>query len=151
MARRINRKEFLGVAGASLAGMAIGRNVDAAAPSNPIVIENAKPGTNNWFPSNQAQNREIEGYADLTSVSPGQTIRFYVNTASKTYTIEIYRLGWYGGAGGRLYTTTTRSGIKQAMPVVDPITGLAECKWKTPYSLAIPSGANAWTTGIYLL
>lgn len=86
MARRINRKEFLGVAGASLAGMAIGRNVyAAAAASNPIVIENAKPGTSNWIPSNQAQNREIEGYADLTSVSPGQTIRFYVNTASPTF------------------------------------------------------------------
>ena len=45
MANRISRTEFLGVAGASLAGMAIGRNVDAATTSNPIVIENAKPRT----------------------------------------------------------------------------------------------------------
>ena len=52
MSRRINRKEFLGVAGASLAGFAIGRNAEAAAAANPIVIENAKPGTSNWFPNN---------------------------------------------------------------------------------------------------
>ncbi len=150
MSRRINRKEFLGVAGASLAGLAIGRNAEAAAAANPIVIENAKPGTSNWFPNNQAQNREIEGYADLTSVAPGGTVRFYVNTASRTYTIDIYRLGWYGGAGGRLIKSATQTGIKQAIPAVDSTTGLCECKWKTPYSVTIPTGASAWTTGIYI-
>lgn len=150
MAKRINRKEFLGVAGASLAGIAIGRNAHGAAASNPISVENAKPGTSDWFPNNQAQNREIEGYADLTSVAPGGTIRFYVNTTSKTYRLDIFRLGWYGGAGGRLYKTSTLTGIKQTMPTPNATTGLVECKWKTPYSLLIPSGTNAWTTGMYI-
>ena len=150
MSKRINRKEFLGAAGATLAGMAIGRNAQGAVGANPITIENAKPGTSDWFPNNPAQNREIEGFADLTSVAPGGAIRFYVNTTSKTYRIDIYRLGWYGGAGGRLYKSATLTGIKQTMPTPDATTGLVECKWKTPYSLLIPSGTNAWTTGMYI-
>ena len=152
MSKRINRKEFIGVSAAAIAGTSSIQPVQAAAKgNNPITVENAKAGTTAWQPSNQAQAREIEGYANKTSVAHGESISFYVNTASATYTIDIYRLGWYGGLGGRLYSSVAaRAGIKQSIPVPNSTTGLCECKWKTPYTFTIPSGTSAWTSGIYL-
>ena len=40
---------------------------DSSQAANPIQIENANPGTSGWQLSNPAVNREIEGYASLTS------------------------------------------------------------------------------------
>ena len=151
MSRKINRKDFLLQSGASLTGMAIGANAYAAGASNPISIENALPGTSGWIPTNQAQNREIEGYANKSSVGGGESINFYVNTASKSYTIQIYRLGWYGGAGGRLLKTVTgRAGTKQTIPTPNATTGMVECRWTKPYTLVLPNGTQAWTSGHYL-
>lgn len=148
---RINRKEFLEITGGSLAAAALGTSASfGAEASNPIVVENAQPGTADWEPSNQAQNREIEGYASTTSLIAGQQIKFYVNTASSSYRIDIYRLGWYGGAGGRLYHSVSRRGVRQTIPKPDPLTGMVECKWKSPYTLTLPTGTQAWTSGIYL-
>lgn len=150
MANRINRKQFLGLTASTIAAMNCGGEAHAATGVNAITIENAKTGTTNWEPSNQAQNREIEGYANKTSVAPGESISFYVNTASASYTIDIYRLGWYGGAGGRLHKTVNRTGVKQTIPTPNATTGLVECRWKSPYTLSIPTGTLAWTSGIYL-
>src|SRR4051812_23704114 len=63
--------------------------------------ENAKPGTSEWKLATPALNGEIEGYASLTSAAPGETIRLYVRANDPDYTIEIFRMGWYGGEGGR--------------------------------------------------
>ena len=68
---------------------------------NPVVVENRRPGTDAWRLSDPASHREIEGYGDATSVDRGQEIRFFVNTGSKTYTLEVFRMGWYQGLGGR--------------------------------------------------
>src|SRR5258708_28510414 len=68
-----------------------------AQTQNPVQLENAKPGTTSWNLTNSASNHEIEGYASLTSVNAGQQISFYVNTSDPSFTLTIYRLGWYGG------------------------------------------------------
>ncbi|HEY2645689.1 MAG TPA: choice-of-anchor D domain-containing protein, partial [Candidatus Acidoferrales bacterium] len=60
--------------------------------------ENAKPGDTSWTITNSAKNHEIEGFASATSVNRGSTISFYVNTAAPSFTMDIYRMGWYGGA-----------------------------------------------------
>src|SRR5438093_6465732 len=70
--------------------------------ANPIQTENAIPGTTTWQLSSPADARQIEGYASLTSVNVGGQIKFFVNTADSTYNLAIYRMGWYGGSGGRL-------------------------------------------------
>ena len=94
-----------------------------------------------------ATKREIEGYASATSVAAGGTIRLFVNTASPRFAIDVYRLGWYGGKGGRLVTSTVeRDGRVQVVPPPDA-DGLVECAWTDPYELAIPAD---WVTGIYL-
>lgn len=142
----INRKRFLQLSAGSLASLAVSR-ADAAG-TNPIIEENLKQGTSAWIPNNQAWNREIEGYADRTSVSAGQTIRFFVNTASASYSVEVYRLGWYDGNGGRLYhAASNRPGTRQPIPTPSGSTKLVECRWTNPYSIQIPT---TWLSGVYL-
>ena len=125
-----------------------------AAPSalsaqNPIELENANQGTGDWALTNPALNGEIEGYASLTSVDRGGQIDLFVRTAqATTYRIDVYRLGWYGGAGGRLMQSITNlQGAQHAIPAPDPATGMIECNWPVAFHLAISSD---WTSGAYM-
>ena len=80
--------------------------IDITSPE--ILHENALPGTTNWqIPDASASSTQIQAYASATSVQPGQMLTFYVSTQKQgtPYTVAIYRLGWYGGAGGRLMTS----------------------------------------------
>ena len=111
---------------------------------NPIQIENALPGTRSWqITKKYAYARQIEGYASAASVNIGEGITFYVTLrdGSTHYNLEIYRMGYYGGDGGRLIFT--REGIVSG-PQVDPeanhTTGLAECAWLTPGNIS-----HSWT------
>ncbi len=116
---------------------------------NPIVDENRKPGTTDWQISNPATNREIEGFASWTFIDPGQSINIFVNTAEPSYQLEVFRLGWYGGAGGRrIFGPVTLPGTQQVIPLPDPETGLIECRWTNPFRLQTRSD---WTTGVYLV
>ncbi len=78
-----------------------------------------------------------------------------MNTKEPNYTIEIFRMGWYGGAGGRqIAPVITRNGIKQPPPIVNQATGLIECDWQDPYILKIPENLDdptEWASGIYLV
>jgi hypothetical protein len=113
-----------------------------------------KAGSTDWNSGGHAAaNREIEGYASATSVNRGDQIRLYVNTAEPGYTIDVYRMGWYGGAGARkVLGPVTRTGIAQPMPQPDPVTGLIECNWTDPFTITIPdtSDHTDWASGVYL-
>jgi hypothetical protein len=65
------------------------------------------------------------------------------------YTIDVYRLGFYGGAGARLVASSgTLQGVTQrACEVTDAVTHLIECDWAKSYNLRIGSD---WTSGIYI-
>ncbi|HET7037001.1 MAG TPA: N,N-dimethylformamidase beta subunit family domain-containing protein, partial [Thermomicrobiaceae bacterium] len=133
----------------------------ASAASNPIQVENSQPGTTAWqIDTNPntgdpllAQNHEIEGYASLTSVNAGGSISFMVSLSTAAqYTLNIYRMGYYGGAGGRLMQSVpAANGTTQATcPRVTITTnfGLTECAWTPSYTLSVPSN---WTTGDYIV
>lgn len=127
----------------------------AAHSGNSIQLENGKPGTQTWQLANPALNHEIEGYASLTSVNRGGQIKFFVNTADTNYTIEIFRMGWYAGLGGRqIKAPMTQTGNAQPPTVPDAVNGsLIECNWTHPYVLDIPnnpSDPTDWCSGIYL-
>ncbi|HVP37921.1 MAG TPA: N,N-dimethylformamidase beta subunit family domain-containing protein [Candidatus Saccharimonadales bacterium] len=126
----------------------------AATSANPIQDENAKPGTSSWQLTRPAMKQEIEGYASLTSVSRGGQIKLFVNTSDPQYDIDVYRMGWYGGLGGRhVLGPIRRTGTAQVIPVLDPASGLVECDWVDPYVLAIPDNPadpTEWASGFYL-
>ena len=113
-----------------------------------IQTENNKPGDSSWFPTG-APERSIEGYTSETSVDPGGTVEFHVSTKpSQQYRIDIYRVGWYDGKGGRLVTTLPESeGSPRPQPNPNPETGLVKCDWPVTDTYDVPSEL---TTGVYL-
>lgn len=118
--------------------------------ANPIFLENQKTGTRNWQITNLAENNEIAGYATATSVNLGGSLPIKVSlTTSGTYQIDVYRLGYYGGMGGRFIKGSgSLSGITQPeCQVTNSATRLVECNWATSYTLAVGSD---WTTGLYI-
>jgi N,N-dimethylformamidase beta subunit-like protein len=115
------------------------------------VAENQKPGTPGWDLTDPAEAREIEGYASAASVNGGEPIDLFVHTAAARYTIDVFRMGWYGGAGARRVAgPIERPGIAQDVPAPDPATGLVECAWRDPFRLDTRDAGRAWTTGVYL-
>jgi N,N-dimethylformamidase beta subunit-like, C-terminal len=122
----------------------------AGTPS-PIVVENATPGTPDWEISTPALAREIEGYASRTSVNRGDSIDLFVSTRDARYTIDVFRMGWYGGAGARRVAgPIDRAGILQDVPAPAPVTRLIECRWREPYSLETRDASGPWPSGVYL-
>ena len=120
------------------------------AAQNAIVLENQKVGTTAWKITNLAMNNEIAGYGDATSINRGQTLNLKISLAQAgQYNLDVYRLGYYGGRGGRLVFSVSRlSGVTQAKPTMtNSSTNLVECKWHTSYTLQTCSD---WTTGLYL-
>lgn len=116
----------------------------------PVTIENSKPGTTAWQLQNPAVAGEIEGYASLTSVAPGGRIGFHVHTEAASYNIDVYRMGYYGGRGGRLMASVANlPGRKQPKPCAGS-DGLIECDWSVGHTLDIPAAGASWPSGIYL-
>ena len=118
---------------------------------NPIPAENQFPGTTQWRVTKPANdiNKQIKGYASATSVNKGGSIVFRVTvTPAQAFTIDIYRMGWYQGLGGRLMRhVDALAGTSQPACPVDAATGAISCAWADAYTLDVPT---SWTTGIYL-
>jgi hypothetical protein len=116
--------------------------------AHPLLDENNLAGAEDWMLTRPAFGREIEGYASVCSASNGQTLDLYVNTAAPSYTFQIFRMGWYGGRGARrVWGPVTARGLRQAVPIPHPETGLVDCDWQSPVTLVV--GAD-WRSGVYL-
>ena len=117
--------------------------------ANAIQVENSLPGDPTWDDfSSVSQQDAISGYASSISVNHGGSIDFFVTTTSATFTIDIFRTGWYGGVGARKLTSLgTFAGMHQAIPAPDPVTGMITCNWAKTTTLNIPT---TWVTGVYL-
>jgi N,N-dimethylformamidase beta subunit-like protein len=91
----------------------------------------------------------IEGFASPISLTCGQDVSIYVSTEAPSYSLAIYRVGWYQGHGARLmYTAPEQRGIYQPAPIFDPATRMVSCPWKTPFVLRIP---GTWKSGVYVV
>lgn len=126
-------------------------SADAAAPTNPIVLENRHQGTTAWRLSVTSDDiaKQIKGYASATSVNLGDTIALFVTVnPAQAFTLDVYRIGDYKGTGGRLMLHDSVDGITQPDCTIDPSTGMASCNWSASYQLTVPT---TWTTGIYLV
>jgi hypothetical protein len=122
----------------------------AAFADNPIVTENQQPGTSAWELGTEATDSggQIKGYASATSVNKGDSIDFFVSVKpAQTFTIDVYRMGYYQGSGGRLMQHVgPLNGVQQPTCPTDSTTGLIACNWSRSYTLQTQT---SWTTGVY--
>jgi hypothetical protein len=125
--------------------------------ASPIVLENQQPGSGNWqmglsssFRPADDTVKQIKGYASATSVNKGESITFHVTvTPAQSYTMDVYRMGWYQGLLGRLMQSIgPLQGVAQPACPVDSGTGLIECDWTASYTLTVPT---TWTSGVFLV
>jgi hypothetical protein len=123
-----------------------------AGAGNAIQVENSAAGTSLWQ-APLASDRLVEGYASEISVAPGDTLHFHVSASpSASYRLMIYRLGWYGGRGGRLMAclptcTTDKQALTQPMPPPDPATGEVRAGWPVTDTVQVGPG---WVSGYYV-
>ena len=74
-----------------------------------VAAENQRPGTRDWLltktridPKTKYRCPWIEGYCSRTSGRAGETIEIFVSTNPPSpFTIDLYRMGYYGGTGAR--------------------------------------------------
>lgn len=151
-------KRLIGTAGALVIFLWLVAGVPKAAAqqsSNPVVLENRNIGSDNWqiakgkFQSSDDTNRQILGYASAASINKEEQLSFYVSVnPTQTYSIDIYRMGWYGGKTARLMAISGAiAGYPQIDCPIDTVSGLTECNWTASYSFTIPI---SWTSGVYL-
>ena len=119
--------------------------------ANPVACENQLPGTpqSDWDVSSN-DGDTIEGFADPFSVNVGQPIKFKIKSPASSYTIDIYRMGYYGGDGARLVDSITPDiAASQNQPVcnTNTATGLVDCgNWSVSATWNVPADA---VSGVY--
>ena len=124
-----------------------------AAPS--IAQENRSSGTTAWrmpgpgYEIGGQSAGAISGYVSSQAVAPGGSESIYVSApGARTITIRVYRMGWYGGKGGRLMLVSRRLSARSQPPCTHrDTTGLTECRWHASLTFPIPS---ALTSGVYI-
>jgi Domain of unknown function (DUF4082)/Bacterial Ig domain len=146
-------RSALGVVLLALFGFCGQGHAQCSNPANPIVAENCLPGNpdSEWDVStSNAGDPTIQGFATDISVNQGGTVSFKISTAATAYTINIYRMGYYGGMGARKVATISPSAhLPQTQPscLTDTTVGLTDCgNWAVSASWQVPANA---TSGIY--
>lgn len=156
---KLDRRDLLKAAAAAgfVGPLLSGSQSASAAPaaSRRIVEENRKPGTTEWqltyvrgIGPSRRRSKLIEGYCSQTSVRPGETLDVFLSAApAAPAVIDVYRMGYYGGTGGR---HITRLGPFNVAAQPDPPVGenrLRECQWEKTTTFTIP---DDWLSGVYL-
>lgn len=123
---------------------------DCTSPANGIVAENCQTGNpaSEWDISGIGDS-SIQGFATDISVNRGQAVSFKIQTATPSYRLDIYRMGYYGGQGARKVATVQVQNPTPSQPncVTNTTTGLVDCgNWAVSASWNIPANA---TSGIY--
>lgn len=124
---------------------------DPCTSGNAVACENSKPGdVPSAWDINGSGDDAIQGFPTTMSVNPGSTIKFKIK-ASAAYTVDIFRLGYYGGLGARRQAPT--------WPVTPPVGASYNCAsdantqnydcgaWPVSTQWTVPSSA---VSGVYI-
>lgn len=142
---------FVGAALVLPAAPVLAATNDPCGPSgNAVACENSKPGTpaSEWD-IQSIGNARVEGFTTQTSVLPGGTVSFKIKAPS-AYTVDVYRLGYYGGDGARRQapTWTVSNPVSQPACASDPSTQNYDCgTWSVSTTWSVPSTA---VSGVYI-
>jgi hypothetical protein len=110
--------------------------------------ENARKGTSAWQIPRSAKHK-IVGFAGKVSVNVGANVRLYVDTTADSFRVRAYRMGYYGGLGGRLiWTSRAVPGDNQPAPTITSDTNTVETAWDPSIAFRVGTG---WPEGTYLL
>jgi hypothetical protein len=120
-----------------------------------VAAENQHPGTRLWRLPGPAADvgglayGSVSGYVSSPAVLAGAVERIYVDaTGARRVRIQIFRIGWYHGAGGReMLASHWLPVVRQPHCAHVFETGLTECDWHPTLAIRIPS---ALPSGVYI-
>jgi N,N-dimethylformamidase beta subunit-like, C-terminal len=112
--------------------------------------ENARLGTGDWFTpvSVRADTGDLSMWSSPYDPKAGDTISVFIRSRARTGTLALYRLGWYGGVGGRLVMTQSSLTVGPQPDCTPAFPGPVECPWNVTLRLPLSSRL---VDGIYLL
>jgi N,N-dimethylformamidase beta subunit-like, C-terminal len=121
-----------------------------------VAVENRARGTSAWRLSGPARllggaaRGPVEGYVAKQAIAAGETESVYVDApGARAVTLQVYRIGWYAGAGGRLVLASgSLPAVRQPPCTHRFATGLTECRWRATLSFPIP---RALPSGVYIV
>ena len=124
-------------------------------PQPTVAEENAHLGTTAWRLPGPAADvgglsyGSVTGYVAEQALDPGQTERIYVSAPGARHVrIRVYRMGWYGGTGGREVLASDSLPVVAQPPCTHRSeTGLTVCDWHPTLSFVIPP---ALPGGVYI-
>ena len=112
------------------------------------VAEEDLPGDDNWRIITTSPAHSIEGYADKVSVVPGESVGLRVSTASPSFRVTAYRMGYYAGSEARrVWQSDPIPGKVQRAAQFDSATRTVYTTWQD--SLTVRT--TGWPEGAYLL
>ncbi|MFC4049785.1 N,N-dimethylformamidase beta subunit family domain-containing protein [Actinomadura syzygii] len=114
------------------------------------VAENAKHGDADWRIARRSKGaeHEIEGYADHVSVLPGGRFRLFVSTTTPGFSVQAFRMGWYGGAQARrVWRSGTYPGVRQGSARIDRASRTVSAPWRPSLTVS----TEGWPEGSYLM
>ncbi|MEQ1676155.1 MAG: N,N-dimethylformamidase beta subunit family domain-containing protein [Chitinophagaceae bacterium] len=119
--------------------------------TNPILTENGLPGNpaSEWDISG-AGDLSIQGFATDMSVNTGSTIDFKIDVQgpATSFTIKIYRLGYYNNDGARLIDNLGPfTGVAQPAPLYEVATGKTDC---SNWAVSASWNTTGAVSGIYI-
>ena len=129
---RLGRRDLLKgmVTASALAAATKTAGAEPVAQTDADVIrrENQRPGDRDWqltrvrVNSGKYRTKLIEGYCSHQSIAAGDTLRIFVSTdPARQFTIDVYRMGYYGGAGARKVASLgPLQGAVQPTPPMSP-------------------------------
>lgn len=145
----------LPIAGSALSAAAAASTLPNHHKENRIVKENRHKGSDLWqlpadgFTVADDIGMQIKGYAGSASVRPGGSIDLKVTvTPAQDFDVDILRLGYYHGHGGRLLQHLGPiHGIEQQPCAFHHKTRKLACDWQTSLNLHIK---KEWISGVYV-
>ncbi len=118
-----------------------------------VLEENQLIGTSSWRLSGTSKlggeaTGDVEGYVSDQAPKVGESETVYVNAPdAKFVSLDVYRIGWYDGTGGRLVLATgLLPAVAQQPCAHDTVSGITECNWQPTFSFQIPTYL---TSGVY--
>lgn len=118
------------------------------APS--VGAENVAAGSRAWREGDRDTRADgIDVYVSDQDPRPGATERVYVRSRAPRVRIRLFRIGWYGGSGGRLMATSGPLPVAR-QPSCTHISesGLTECDWHPTLRFALPTSLPS---GVYVV
>ncbi|MGH3768722.1 MAG: N,N-dimethylformamidase beta subunit family domain-containing protein [Pseudonocardiaceae bacterium] len=105
------------------------------------------PAEADWRIANPGPEHAIEGFADRTSMLPGQPVQLFVSTTADRFTVTAYRMGDYPPTGGRqVWKSTPQPGHEQPPAMVETPRNTVSAPWQP--SLTVDT--TDWEPGDYL-